>query len=82
MASDAPSWADQWGAGGIGSLAEEEEHDTANKRDKSSNKKGDGKTGLNKAKSAAVSGAQKIKSGASNSFKWVKDKVQKKDSSK
>uniref|UniRef100_A0A6N2KYU5 Uncharacterized protein n=1 Tax=Salix viminalis TaxID=40686 RepID=A0A6N2KYU5_SALVM len=69
MASEAPSWADQWGAGGFGSM---EEDNYATKQDTSNEKKSDAKGGLNKAKTAAMSGAQKLKSGASSSFKWVK----------
>ncbi|KAJ9169113.1 hypothetical protein P3X46_020577 [Hevea brasiliensis] len=79
MESEPPSWADQWGAGGIGAMAEE---DTTNKKDTSNNKKSDGKSGLNKAKAAAMVGAQRIKTGASTSFKWVKNKCQKKGSPK
>ncbi|KAG5246727.1 ankyrin repeat family protein [Salix suchowensis] len=67
MASEAPSWADQWGAGGFGSM---EEDNYATKQDTSNEKKSDAKGGLNKAKTAAMSGAQKLKSGASSSFKW------------
>lgn len=78
METEAPSWADQWGAGGIGAM---EEDNTVNKKD-NNNKKKDAKTGLNKAKAAAMMGAQKIKSGASNSIKWVKNKCQKKDTPK
>ncbi|KAF9683379.1 hypothetical protein SADUNF_Sadunf04G0007300 [Salix dunnii] len=69
MASEAPSWADQWGAGGFGSM---EEDNYATKQDTSNEKKSDAKGGINKAKAAAMSGAQKLKSGASSSFKWVK----------
>ena len=79
MDKEAPSWADQWGAGGIGAM---EDDKTSNDKDAKANKKGDGKAGLNKAKAAAMMGAQKIKSGATNSFKWVKNKCQKKDPSK
>ncbi|KAL9384267.1 hypothetical protein Peur_024590 [Populus x canadensis] len=76
MASEAPSWADQWGAGGIGSM--EDDNYTGTKQHTGNKKKVDAKGGLNKAKAAAMSGAQKLKSGASNSFKWVKSKCQKK----
>ncbi|EXB55127.1 hypothetical protein L484_018053 [Morus notabilis] len=80
MASEAPSWADQWGAGGIGAL--EEEDNTNSKKDTGANKKGDGKAGLTKAKAAALAGAQKIKSGTSNGIKWIKNQCQKKGPSK
>ncbi|KAF5474807.1 hypothetical protein F2P56_006670, partial [Juglans regia] len=80
MATEAPSWADQWGAGGIGAM---EEDDSANtKRESSGNKKGNAKAGLNKAKATAMVGALKIKSGASAGIKWVKNQCQKKGSPK
>ncbi|KAF5742162.1 hypothetical protein HS088_TW09G00204 [Tripterygium wilfordii] len=78
MAAEAPSWADQWGAGGIGVM---DDDNTTTKQD-SSTKKTDAKTGFGKAKAAASVGAQKIMSGASGSFKWVKNQCQKKGSSK
>ncbi|GMN36338.1 hypothetical protein TIFTF001_005943 [Ficus carica] len=81
MASDAPSWADQWGSGGIGAM--EEADDTKAKKESGVNmKSGDGKAGLTKAKAAALAGAQKIKSGTSNGIKWIKNQCQKKGSSK
>ncbi|KAJ4830189.1 hypothetical protein Tsubulata_043415 [Turnera subulata] len=79
MATEGPSWADQWGAGGIGAM---EEENTADQKDTGNKKKGDSKTGLTKAKSAAALGAQKLKNGASNSFKWVKNMCQKKEAPK
>ncbi|KAK2644499.1 hypothetical protein Ddye_019694 [Dipteronia dyeriana] len=78
MAADAPSWADQWGAGGIGAMGEAEEDTKA--KSESKKKATDGKGGFNKAKAAAMVGAHKIKSGASNSFKWVKNQCRKKNS--
>jgi hypothetical protein len=80
MAADAPSWADQWGAGGIGAL---EEEDKANaKKEDTGNKKTNAKAGFGKAKATAMVGALKIKSGASAGIKWVKNQCQKKGSSK
>ena len=79
MATEAPTWADQWGAGGIGAMGEED--NTNNKKDSNNNKKANGKGGLDKAKATALVGAQKIKSGASASIKWVKNQCQKKSSS-
>ncbi|KAL4585423.1 hypothetical protein LXL04_010043 [Taraxacum kok-saghyz] len=76
MASDAPSWADQWGAGGIGAI-EEENVDT--KKDTDSNKKGS--TAFGKANSVAKEGAKKLKCGTTNGIKWIKNKCQKKNSS-
>lgn len=80
MAAEAPSWADQWGAGGFGAMAEEDSANT--NKESNSKKKANGKGGLDKAKATAVVGAQKIKSGASAGFKWVKNQCQKKGSSK
>ncbi|KAF5729063.1 hypothetical protein HS088_TW21G01220 [Tripterygium wilfordii] len=78
MAAEAPSWADQWGTGGIGAM---EDDNTTSKQD-SSSKKTEAKTGFGKAKAAASVGAQKIMSGTSSGFKWVKNQCQKKGSSK
>ncbi|KAK9268157.1 hypothetical protein L1049_010599 [Liquidambar formosana] len=84
MASEAPSWADQWGAGGIGALEEGENAKT--QKDSGNNKKTGAKAtasaGFSKAKAAAVVGAQKVKSGTSTGIKWVKSKCQKSNSSK
>lgn len=77
MASEAPSWADQWGAGGIGAM-EDEEATAKNEHDK---KKPQRKGGLNKAKTAALMGAKKFKNGISKGLTWVKNKCQKKGSS-
>lgn len=63
MATEAPSWADQWGAGGIGALENEDHTKVENK---SSNKKANAK-GFNKAKVAFFSG-----------IKWVKHLCQRK----
>lgn len=63
MATEAPSWADQWGAGGIGAL--EEDDTTAQKE--SNNKKANAKGGLSKVKATFSSG-----------IKWVKHRCQKK----
>lgn len=83
MATDGPSWADQWGAGGIGAMTEDD--DKTKDKSSSSKKKTHAKAaaaGLGKAKAAAVVGAQKIKTGTSLGFKWVKNQCQKKSSSK
>ncbi|KAG2688315.1 hypothetical protein I3760_09G089600 [Carya illinoinensis] len=80
MATEAPSWADQWGAGGIGAMEEEDGANT--KKESSGNKKGNAKAGLNKAKATVMVGALKIKSGASAGIKWVKNQCQKKGSPK
>ncbi|KAL3740736.1 hypothetical protein ACJRO7_021933 [Eucalyptus globulus] len=78
MASEAPSWADQWGAGGFGAIVD----DGANKDEGSNQKKAESKGAFNKAKVAATAGAQKIKNGTSNGIKWIKNQCQKKGSSK
>ena len=77
MATDGPSWADQWGAGGIGAMDEGDA--SAATKDAGNNKKP--ASGFSRAKSIAAAGAQKLKSGTSISFKWVKNKCQKKNSS-
>ncbi|KAI8567381.1 hypothetical protein RHMOL_Rhmol02G0117500 [Rhododendron molle] len=90
MASEAPSWADQWGKGGVGAMGEEDNGTTV--KESGSNKKATGTSaGLSKAKSVAmagaqkvksgtVAGAQKVKSGTSTGFNWIKNKCQKKNS--
>ncbi|KAJ7967701.1 putative Ankyrin repeat protein [Quillaja saponaria] len=80
MAAEGPSWADQWGAGGIGAI--EEDDKTKTQKDGGDKKKGDAKAGLFKAKTVALVGAQKIKSGTSNGIKWIKNHCQKKSASK
>ncbi|KAK9936024.1 hypothetical protein M0R45_012889 [Rubus argutus] len=80
MATEAPGWADQWGAGGIGAL---EDEDNKNKSLEDNNKKKtETKSGLNKAKVAAMAGAEKIKSGTTNGIKWIKNQCQKKKATK
>ncbi|KZV37175.1 hypothetical protein F511_15095 [Dorcoceras hygrometricum] len=76
MAADGPSWADQWGEGGIGAMGD---HDKS--KDAENEKKVASSNGLGKAKAAAMAGAQKVKSGTSMSLKWVKNKFQNKPSS-
>lgn len=79
MASEAPGWADQWGAGGIGALEDENKNKSVEDNNKN---KGETKSGLNKAKVAAMAGAEKIKSGTTNGIKWIKNQCQKKKSTK
>lgn len=74
MASEAPSWADQWGAGGIGAI-EDEKVDV--KKENDGNKKGS--TAFGRANSVAKEGAKKLKNGTSNGIKWIKSKCQKKN---
>lgn len=70
MATDGPSWADQWGEGGFGAMAEE---DTKGNKETAAEKK---TGGFGKAKAAAL----KVKNSTSMSIKWVKNKCQKKTS--
>ncbi|CAH8251972.1 unnamed protein product [Arabidopsis lyrata] len=65
MASDAPSWADQWGTGGIGVMAAEETTD--GKKDVTGKKSGKTKAGINKAKIVVFIGVN-----------WMKNLVQRK----
>ncbi|OVA03382.1 hypothetical protein BVC80_205g10 [Macleaya cordata] len=83
MANEAPSWADQWGAGGIGA-GEEETKPKVTKKDSSkkmADMKATASVGLDKAKAAAVVGAQKVKAGTSVGVKWIKTQYQKRSSS-
>ncbi|CAN8294160.1 unnamed protein product [Cochlearia groenlandica] len=60
MGSEAPSWADQWGTGGIGVIAAEEET-TNGKKDIAGKKSGKAKAGFNKAKMVAIIGVNWMK---------------------
>lgn len=78
MGSEAPNWADQWG-----SYADDREGDDKNttskkKNNKMSEFKALASAGLDKTKTVAVIGAQKLKTGTSSGFKWVKNQYQKK----
>ncbi|MFS8025696.1 hypothetical protein Hanom_Chr16g01478231 [Helianthus anomalus] len=75
MASEAPSWADQWGSGGIGAI-EDEKVDV--KKEDDGKKKGS--TAFGKASSVAKEGAKKLKNSTSSGIKWIKNKCQKKSS--
>ncbi|TKY54006.1 hypothetical protein E2542_SST18412 [Spatholobus suberectus] len=68
MASEAPSWADQWGAGGIGAM---EDDDTKSQKDTGKKKNAGSKGGLNK-----------VKASASNCVKWIKSLCKRKSTSK
>ncbi|KAL9681809.1 hypothetical protein QQ045_013597 [Rhodiola kirilowii] len=75
MGSEAPSWADQWGSGGIGAM-EDDDGNKAHKEDEKKKTGSGGKGGFFKAKAAAV------KTGTTMGFKWVKNQCsQKKPSS-
>ncbi|GMI91468.1 hypothetical protein like AT1G11740 [Hibiscus trionum] len=71
MASEAPSWADQWGTGGIGAM---EEEDATAKKEKDTEKP--------KGKGGFKTVAKKFKLGVAKGLTWVKSKCQKKSSSK
>ncbi|KAK3021714.1 hypothetical protein RJ639_046060 [Escallonia herrerae] len=67
MGSEAPSWADQWGAGGIGAREEINDIDETNK-DKGNSKKKEGSS----------AGLGNIRKGLSNGVMWIKNKCQRK----
>lgn len=72
MGSEAPSWADQWGAGGFGAM---EDDAMKSQNDTAKNKKG--KFGFaSKAKTTAMICVQKIRTGTCSSVKWIKNKCQ------
>ncbi|GAA0170384.1 hypothetical protein LIER_24657 [Lithospermum erythrorhizon] len=72
MAAEAPSWADQCGAGGFGSI----EGDDNAARDAGNEKKKKKSIG---GKAKIVAG--KVKKSMSSGVKWIKNKCQKKTSS-
>ncbi|CAL0330706.1 unnamed protein product [Lupinus luteus] len=59
MGSEAPSWAEQWGVGGIGAM---EDDGTRSQKDNTKNKNSGAKIGLTK-----------VKATASNCLKWIKN---------
>ncbi|KAK4360935.1 hypothetical protein RND71_019887 [Anisodus tanguticus] len=82
MASDGPSWADQWGAGGIGAMDEDDSYYKSSKENGNKKKASTSSSaGIGKVKAVAVAGAQKVKNGPSMFIKWVRSKSQKKNSS-
>ncbi|PKA48655.1 hypothetical protein AXF42_Ash018472 [Apostasia shenzhenica] len=84
MGSNAPSWADQWGSGGVmGDDDNYDKHDSkesGSKGKKMANVKAAASSGLDKAKTAATVGAHKVKSGTSMGISWIKNKYQKRSS--
>ncbi|CAN4083787.1 unnamed protein product [Withania somnifera] len=81
MATDGPSWADQWGAGGIGAMDEDDSYYKSNKESENKKKATTSAAGIGKVKAVAVAGAHKVKNGPSVLIKWVRSKSQKKNSS-
>ncbi|XP_074566150.1 uncharacterized protein LOC141822714 [Curcuma longa] len=82
MANGAPSWADQWGAGG---LNDDDYDDDKNKESGKDNKKMEkvkaiASSSFGKAKVAAAVGASKAKSGTTTGIKWMKAQYQKRTS--
>ncbi|KAG6537491.1 hypothetical protein ZIOFF_002585 [Zingiber officinale] len=82
MANGAPSWADQWGAGG---LNDDDDYDDKNKESGKDNKKMEkakafASSSFGKAKAAAAVGASKAKSGTTTGIKWMKAQYQKRTS--
>ncbi|CAL5199528.1 unnamed protein product [Lathyrus oleraceus] len=67
MASEAPSWADQWGAGGFGAM----EDDNTKSQNDAKMKNSGGKGGLSKARATA-----------SNCVKWFKSLCKRKTPTK
>lgn len=84
MRSEAPTWADQWGTGGLDDYYDKEDgkDGSKSKGKKMANVKAAASSGLDKAKSAATVGAQKVKSGTSMGISWIKNKCQKKGTTK
>ncbi|KAK4347000.1 hypothetical protein RND71_033339 [Anisodus tanguticus] len=82
MASDGPSWADQWRTGGIGAMDEDDSYYKSNK-ESGKNKKAStsSSAGIGKVKAVAVAGAPKVKNGPSMFIIWLRSKPQKKNSS-
>jgi len=80
MANESRSWADQWGAGGIGAM-KYEEIDTRSQKDTGNNKNSSAKAGFTKAKAVATIGLEKIKSGALICVKWITNHFKKKRTS-
>ncbi|WOK99721.1 hypothetical protein Cni_G08433 [Canna indica] len=81
MASGGPSWADQWGAGGLN----DDDDDNFNKESGKKNKKMDkvkalASASFDKAKTAASTGATKAKSGTTVGIKWIKTQYEKRTS--
>lgn len=72
MAADGPSWADQWGEGGIGVIGDGDTK--SNKDDQDKKKEPNNSGGFGKAKAVA----SKVKNNTSMGFKWIKNKCQKK----
>ncbi|KAL8461445.1 hypothetical protein ACS0TY_032786 [Phlomoides rotata] len=75
MAADGPSWADQWGEGGIGVIGGDA--GAKSNKDDQDKKKEANSGGLGKAKAVA----HKVKNNTSMGIKWIKNKCQKKTSS-
>ncbi|KAG8385747.1 hypothetical protein BUALT_Bualt03G0077500 [Buddleja alternifolia] len=67
MATDGPSWADQWGEGGFGAM---EDDKTKTNKEAATKKKAASSAGFGKAKAVAVAGAQKVKNSTSMGIKW------------
>ncbi|CAN1232487.1 hypothetical protein LINPERPRIM_LOCUS3615 [Linum perenne] len=85
MGSKAPSWSDQWGSyetqGRDYDNDGDEQGNSSKKGKKMADVKAAASAGLDKAKSAAVTGASKMKTGTSVGIKWVKKQYTKKFSS-
>lgn len=80
MPSEAPSWADQWGAGGIGAM--EDDDGTRSHKHTGKNKNSDAKGSFTKVKAIATIGVQRIKIGTSICMGWIKNQFKRKRTSK
>ncbi|KAG6484400.1 hypothetical protein ZIOFF_052915 [Zingiber officinale] len=77
MENEAPSWADQWGTGGLD--ADDSKYKESGKDNKKMEKvKAFASSSFGKAKAAATVGASKAKSSTNTGIKWIKTRYQKK----
>ncbi|KAG0564886.1 hypothetical protein M758_8G144000 [Ceratodon purpureus] len=73
-------WADQWDYKYNDKYGSEDSQDnkSGNNKEKLAKVKSAASAGMGKTKTVVSSGAQKVASGTSSGFKWIKEKVQKK----
>ncbi|GJM95764.1 hypothetical protein PR202_ga12542 [Eleusine coracana subsp. coracana] len=71
--NDTQTWADQRGSRKYGSFKTGSSDSRAGKNMVSGNVKATASEGLIKAKTAALAGAEKVKSGTSRGINWVKE---------
>ncbi|KAG6466896.1 hypothetical protein ZIOFF_075298 [Zingiber officinale] len=74
MENEAPSWADQWGTGGLD--ADDSKYKESGKDNKKMEKvKAFASSSFGKAKAAATVGASKAKSSTNTGIKWIKTRA-------